>query len=516
MIPIGLFIDLSSFFVKEEMLPTIHFTAIDDVIIYAASTEKPLYMIDLLTWFYLIGVLTCLLFLIYKLYKLYMAMQYVSVDSSFSFFKKVVLGSKVKDIQEINIHERVHVEQGHSYDIVFMELLSVFNWFNPVVYFIKKELKFQHECIADEICSTDKVSYAELLLAHAMQTDVNMLRHEFSNQSFLKKRIMMLFKNKSTKNKKYLYLSTLPLLTVVALSTLLFNTSKAKAVVKNIENKIEEVKVNSDKNNLSSEILPSEYLQEDTTKKRRNNKQDANSSDLIFKTTEILAEPPGGMTAFRQWIEENYQYPQAAIDEGVKGTVVVSFIVEKDGSLSDIKNDKDLGFGTGEAAVELMKKAPKWLPAIQNARKERLAYTLPIKLDVIFEQENKTAETSANYERVEIMAEPKGGMSAFRKFIGQHFIYPQSMIDAKESGSINLYFEIDKEGNPVNFKVLNESNIALSKSFIATIEKFGTWEPAILNGKKVGSRYSLDIKLTYSGFGIIEVGSMKIGDFIKS
>jgi len=106
------------------------------------------------------------------------------------------------------------------------------------------------------------------------------------------------------------------------------------------------------------------------------------SSDEIFESVQIQPEPPGGMAAFRRWIGDNYQYPQGAIDQGVKGTVQVSFVVEKDGSLTDIKVLRDLSYGTGQAAQNLLKKAKKWSPGIQNGRPVRVAYTLPIKLDL--------------------------------------------------------------------------------------------------------------------------------------
>ena len=203
LIPIGVYIDMSFLSVSNEPITTIHFTAIDGVIVYSRQGAQSLYLIDILRFTYWLGVGGTLLLVLWCIYKLRKAFQRDTSFTSFSFFKKIVLGSKVKGVKEIEDHERVHALQGHSYDIVLLELVSIFNWFNPVVYWIKKELKFQHECIANEICSSDKVSYAQLLLSHAMQTDINLFRHEFSNQSFLKKRIMMLFKNKSNSNKKF-------------------------------------------------------------------------------------------------------------------------------------------------------------------------------------------------------------------------------------------------------------------------------------------------------------------------
>lgn len=106
------------------------------------------------------------------------------------------------------------------------------------------------------------------------------------------------------------------------------------------------------------------------------------SAEQIFTAVEVPPEPPGGLNAFRQWIGDNYRYPQAAQDNGVNGVVEVSFVVERDGSLTDIKINRDLKFGTGEEAVRVLQKAAKWSPGIQNGRPVRVAYTLPIRLAV--------------------------------------------------------------------------------------------------------------------------------------
>lgn len=105
-------------------------------------------------------------------------------------------------------------------------------------------------------------------------------------------------------------------------------------------------------------------------------------TDQIFQSVEINPEPPGGMKSFMEWVAKNYQYPQAAMDAGVNGQVQISFVVERDGSLTDLRVVKDLKFGTGEAALKMLAKAPKWSPGIQNGRPVRVAYTLPIRLNL--------------------------------------------------------------------------------------------------------------------------------------
>ena len=338
---------------------------------------------------------------------------------------------------------------------------------------------------------------------------------------------MMLFKNKSTNNKKYLYLSVLPLVGIVVFSTLVFNTSKAKAIVREVESGIEEIKLSlvnqqedvspnvSINENVTDELLIKVKVLADTvavptdsrefvewfkSKLKENNileryynkgivmnlainssgviddftiidmktndrlieieelfkdipkwepaikngkpissrttfilgfsEKDGFSSnservilsqeeksrvreevmsgeivnkeqagDELFTQAEINPEPPGGMREFRIWIGDNYRYPQKAIDAGLKGTLKISFIVEKDGSLSDFIIEKNLGYGTGEAAIEMLKKSPKWSPAIQRGKPVRVQYILPIRLDLTSEELQEKEVSSVEYEQ---------------------------------------------------------------------------------------------------------------------
>lgn len=107
------------------------------------------------------------------------------------------------------------------------------------------------------------------------------------------------------------------------------------------------------------------------------------NAEQPFITVEIMPTPVGGLPAFMKWVSENYSFPQSALDQGVSGVIEVSFVVERDGSLTDIAVKRDMKFGTGEAAISLLKKAKKWKPGVQNGRAVRVAYTLPIRLSAI-------------------------------------------------------------------------------------------------------------------------------------
>ncbi|WP_028297517.1 energy transducer TonB [Olivibacter sitiensis] len=102
-----------------------------------------------------------------------------------------------------------------------------------------------------------------------------------------------------------------------------------------------------------------------------------------FQSVEIQPVPPGGsLEAFYKWIGANYNYPQAAKENGVNGQVIVQFVVERDGSLTDIKVLRDLKYGTGDEAVRMLKKSGKWKPGVQNGRPVRVSYSLPIRLNL--------------------------------------------------------------------------------------------------------------------------------------
>src|SRR5690606_582367 len=190
LVPIGVFIDLSSWRETTSALPTVDIAEFVELpVLQSAVIVKAYSLVDLLRIVYAVGISLTLAFFIYRAIRLRGLFRQSSDYQSFSFFNRIFLGKKVAEEEAIRSHEQVHVQQGHSYDIFLMELVTVLNWFNPAVYFIRKELKFQHECIADEICSGDKVAYAELLVAHALKVAPSALQHDFSNQSFLKKRI---------------------------------------------------------------------------------------------------------------------------------------------------------------------------------------------------------------------------------------------------------------------------------------------------------------------------------------
>jgi protein TonB len=87
------------------------------------------------------------------------------------------------------------------------------------------------------------------------------------------------------------------------------------------------------------------------------------------------------MKKFLEFVGRNYIYPASASRMGVSGRVIIQFVIEKDGKLSDMKILRDIGYGTGEEALRVLSRSPKWNPGIQHGIPVRVSYTLPIALN---------------------------------------------------------------------------------------------------------------------------------------
>lgn len=88
--------------------------------------------------------------------------------------------------------------------------------------------------------------------------------------------------------------------------------------------------------------------------------------------------PVGGMAAFEKFLQKHLRYPEEASEAHVQGKVFMSFIIEKDGSLSNITIVRGPGYGTNEEAMRVLKLAPAWVPGVQNEHPVRVQYTIPI------------------------------------------------------------------------------------------------------------------------------------------
>ena len=324
----------------------------EPVTIFASQTNGAAHftIFQAVCCFYITGIIVFAVHLITRL----MALKRITLASgdasSYSFFKKIYLADNNPGNGLISAHEHIHADQWHSADIILMEIVVIFNWFNPAVYFFRKELKNVHEFIADQGVlkhSGSKQHYAMLLLSQTFETPINNLVNPFFNQKLLKQRVMMIQKNKSQKSALLKYLLAAPLFILMLI------LSSATT---------DPISVNAPSSAFGNPKL----------------KLSQGQKDKVYTSVDKAPDFPGGVQKFYDFLGKNIKYPEQMKQKKVEGKVFVTFVIEKDGSISNIKILREPGYGSGKESVRVMKLSPKWIPGEQNGKKVRVQYTLPI------------------------------------------------------------------------------------------------------------------------------------------
>ena len=102
------------------------------------------------------------------------------------------------------------------------------------------------------------------------------------------------------------------------------------------------------------------------------------SNGKVFEKAEVMPEFPGGEQAMMDFVAKNVQYPKEAMEKEISGRVLVGFIVEKDGSISETEVVKGIGGGCDEEAVRVVKAMPKWKPGKEKGKPVRVHFMLPL------------------------------------------------------------------------------------------------------------------------------------------
>lgn len=135
---------------------------------------------------------------------------------AFSFFNFIFLGEKITDEkrEKIIAHELVHIKQKHSLDLLLFEVLKIVMWFNPIVRIYQKRITLVHEFLSDEVVSknSNQGNYINNLLSEVFQVEEISFVNQFYKNSLIKKRIIMMTKNRSKQSKQLKYLLLIPVL----------------------------------------------------------------------------------------------------------------------------------------------------------------------------------------------------------------------------------------------------------------------------------------------------------------
>jgi len=455
--------------------------------------------------------------------------------SPFSFLNIIFLNRSIvhdEYMEKILIHEKNHIKHFHSVDLILFELVTIVQWFNPVVWFYKWSLREVQEFQADSDVIKDgysTVTYQEIILSQVFGNQFFRLAHNL-NQSIIKKRIIMMTKLKSSKRMRFKILFILPV-ALFLISLFAFSGNKVKFGSSISEGKIEDIL-----NPQIKQDTPVFYIVEDMPK---------------FQGKEI--------EAFREWIAENLRYPEEARKKEIEGKVFVYFVIDKKGYMKDAKvlkattnepleKAKKINAPSLEKeALRVINASPKWEPGKQKGIPVRIAYTIPVifslnsgeakkslshlpiapdaskqeKSDLsdgdavslppqsdkekkmIKEKEElvppappsrNSKEDEPEFYIVEEMPKFQGkSVEAFRVWIAENIRYPGSAVKDRIAGKVYVYFVVNSDGHVDRVKVARGVNPDLDQEAVRVVMSSPKWTPGKQKGKAVKVAYTIPI-----------------------
>lgn len=388
-----------------------------------------------------------------------------SDDSSptFSFFNVIVLGDSkslsAEEKQKVIHHEAIHVKEYHSLDILLVNLLGVFFWFNPLLNIYKKIFVQLHEFEADAraVENRDVNEYCNLLAKVALESAGFKLANHFNNSLTLKRiQMMKTIKRKVRPWKLAIMASVIPLtFALVACQDQLADEVKEIAQSSTIALEVpQEVldqynilsKINPDKKFLLMETdedlkpklhemkkklddldqsqiahitlitptvpegeTPRTFAIVEYTDMVSEISDQSKLDDDVYTMVEETASPRGGWGVFYEHVGRKMMYPAQARRMGIEGKVFIEFVVQTDGSLTDVKVKNGIGAGCDEEAVNVVKTSPLWEPGRNKgvAVKQRLVLPIAFKLSKSIQKDVTNSPANAIEDVVVVGEKPQ-------------------------------------------------------------------------------------------------------------
>ena len=335
-------------------------------------------------------------------------------DTAFSFFNTIYLGENISEEKRSSIvaHEKIHIQQKHTLDLLFFEILRIIFWFNPLIYVFQNRMATLHEFIADEklTAENDKKQYYQNLLSEVFQTEKISFINTFFNQSLIKKRISMLQKSKSRKAAQLKYLLLLPAICAMLIYTACSNEPKTEEIPivqqsdSEVMNKI---------NELAEAIMKKGEMTPEEEKALKLLTTEAQPGDKVYTSVQEYlneTEGEGDMSVAFSEIERVPTYPGCSGDNETLKKCFTERISAFVGENFNTKLGKDLGLtgiqrivvkfkidksgnivrATAKApkpeleaeALRIIEKLPHMQPGEQNGEKVGVLYSLPIVFEV--------------------------------------------------------------------------------------------------------------------------------------
>ncbi|WP_035567764.1 energy transducer TonB [Hymenobacter sp. IS2118] len=236
------------------------------------------------------------------------------------------------------------------------------------------------------------------------------------------------------------------------------------------------------------------------------------SAAEVYDSVAQPAVPLGGTEAYARFLGDNQRYPATAMQQGIQGTVKVSFIVEKTGTVNEVKVETPLAPELDAEAIRLIKSAPKWTPAKHRNQVVRQRIYVPVSFvmspgsEVVMAAPKDRPITtsaadiaaSANPDRPAVVApdrptQPVGGNQAFFDWIEKNQKYPLLARQRKIQGKVLVEFMVQANGSLTDARVVKKLGSGLDEEALRLIKAAPNWEPAVFQGKPLKQKMVLPV-----------------------
>lgn len=528
-------------------------------------------------------------------------------EGPFSFFRWIFVcpgAHSREELNEILTHERTHVCQWHSIDVLVGELACIVCWFNPFAWLMKREIRTNLEYMADEkVLETghDSRTYQYHLLGLSHHKAAANIYNSF-NVLPLKRRITMMNKRRTREIGRTKYLMFLPLAALLMIVSNIEAVARAtqkiaSEVIESVKpdetaavqsqsqsqgivttqsqtaltqpqqgkpekvtykgkltdeagNPLGDVQIITDRKFQSTTVstvntdgefrvetsseagIIFEYTGKDGRKLMRGYRADElakmdpdnlvivlipvvssphEADPNVFEVVEKMPEfPNGGMPGLMKYLSDNIRYPEAAKVAGIQGRVTVVFVVDKDGSITNVKTLRGVDAELDKEAIRVISSMPKWIPGMQKGKAVKVRYTVP----VMFRLPNEPVEGKVNeivvkgvakpsdnvtgdvYEVVEQMPEFPGGMAGLIQYITKNLRYPEEAKAKGIQGRVTVRVVVNTEGKVTNAEVLRSVDPALDAEALRVASSLPDWKPGMKDGKPVNVRFIFPVNFS--------------------
>jgi len=299
-------------------------------------------------------------------------------ESGFSALGYIFLSRDLEDEVKKTImdHEQRHLDNRHFLDIIILRISGILLWFNPFIYLYERSLKAVHEFEADQQMldsGRNIITYQRLLLNQVFNTSIFTLQNGFSGPSLIKKRMIMMTKKRSKRTSGFKLLLALPFIFMIVgyLSCTSEEIASPETTVETEKDDI--VMFNFTEEKDANKPADTEGQKTDPQLKS------GQAEEATFIVVEEMPTFNGGdVNYFREWVQKNVEYPKIAVENGIQGKVFVSFVVDKEGNVSDIGILRGVDPCLDDEVIKVVQSSPVWKPGKQRGAEVNVRFSITV------------------------------------------------------------------------------------------------------------------------------------------